>query len=201
MADSEVNPRFFSVRPHHNPKSRTERYRRVHFYVSRMGVSVSARLRQVLNALRQLAVEMKDPSCAAYARKSYTEAEFLPAVKELLCIWIHLDAVDQGGELMPVWLMSYLKLALFACDYMVPLPDAMSVMERHSDCRDIEKLCDEAALKVCEYLGFDHVAQAFAPAIVPILLNSRAVRQKHLEDSLTLPLNEVEEMVPSDLSP
>ncbi len=198
MAESRVNQsRFFVVRPHHKPKDRSERYRRVHFYVSRMGVSVSARLKQILMALRQLSSQMNDAECAAFARKSYSEEEFLPAVKELLCLWIHLDAVDQGGELMPAWLMNYLKLALFASDYLLPQPDSMSVMELHSDCVDLNSLCSEGSLKACEYLGFHHASAILAPAITPVLMNSRSIRQKHLQDSLTLSIDELEEIAPS----
>lgn len=195
MSETGVNQsRFFAVRPHHNPKNRGERYRRVHYYVSQMGVAVSGRLKQVLVAMRQLAGEMTDPACAACARKNYSEEEFLPAVKELLCIWIHLDAVDQGGELMPAWLMNYLKLALFASDYLLPQPDSMSVMELHSDCRDLQSLYWEASLKACEYLGFANTAPLLAPAITPILTNSRPLRQRHLEDSLVLPLEQLGEL-------
>lgn len=175
----------YYVTPAQNPRSKSERYKRVHCYVSQMGVSVSAELKQTLLALRQLSAQMEDPNLQAVAAKNYSEKEFLSAVKELLCIWIHLDAADQGGELMPSWLMNYLKLALYATDYMIAEPESMSVMELHSDCRDLDSLCSEVALKTCEYLGFGPSALVLAPCIKQILVNSRPVRQRHLLDSLS----------------
>lgn len=182
--------RFF-VTPALNPKSRSERYKRVHFYVSQLGVAVSAQLKERLLAIRQLSDKVKDPELAALAAKSFSEEEFLPAVKELLCIWIHLDAADQGGDLMPAWLMNYLKLSLYASDYLIESPDAMSVMDLHSDCPDLDSLCSEVSIKACEYLGFDQASAAFAPGIKPMLVESRNVRQQLLKDSLCLPLEEL----------
>lgn len=181
----------FYVTPALNPKTRSERYKRVHYYVSQMGISVSARLKERLIAIRGLADKIKDPDLAALASKNFSEAEFLPAVKELICIWIHLDAADQGGDLMPAWLMNYLKLALYASDYLISGPDAMSVMDLHSDCADLDSLCSEVAIKACEYLGFGAASAAFAPGIKPLLTDSRPIRQKHLRDSLLKPLEEL----------
>ncbi|MBX9688870.1 MAG: hypothetical protein K2X27_19330 [Candidatus Obscuribacterales bacterium] len=181
----------FYVTPALNPKSRSERYKRVHFYVSQMGVSVSARLKERLLAIRGLSEKIADPDLAALAAKNFNESEFLPAVKELLCIWIHLDAADQGGDMMPAWLMNYMKLALYASDYLIPAPDAMSVMDLHSDCADLDSLCSEVSIKACEYLGFGFASAAFAPGIKPLLTESRAIRQNHLKDSLCKPLEEL----------
>ena len=185
--------RFF-VSPALNPKSRSERYKRVHFYVSQMGISVSARLKERLLAVRALADKIKDPDLSALACKNFSEDEFLPAVKELLCIWIHLDAADQGGDLMPAWLMNYLKLALYASDYLISGPDAMSVMDLHSDCTSLDALCSEVSIKVCEYLGFGAASAAFAPGIKPLLTESRPIRQGHLKDSLCMSLEDLSEV-------
>lgn len=181
----------FYVTPALNPKSRSERYKRVHYYVSQLGVAVSAQLKERLLAIRQLADRIRDPDLAAYASKSFSEDEFLKAVKELLCIWIHLDAADQGGDLMPAWLMNYLKLSLYASDYLIEVPDAMSVMDLHSDCRDLDSLCSEVSIKACDYLGFDAAAAAFAPALKPMLTQSRSIRQQFLKNSLTLSIEEL----------
>lgn len=189
-APASGDTRFY-VTPALNPKTRSERYKRVHYYVSQMGISVSARLKERLMAIRGLAGKIKDEDLSALAAKSFSESEFLPAVKELLCIWIHLDAADQGGDLMPAWLMNYLKLALYASDYLIASPDAMSVMDLHSDCHDLDSLCSEVSIKACEYLGFGGAASAFAPGIKPLLIESRAIRQKHLQDSLCKSLDEL----------
>jgi hypothetical protein len=183
----------FYVTPAMNPKSRSERYKRVHFYVSQMGVSVSVRLKERLLAIRALSSKIRDSDLSRLARKNYSEEEFLPAVKELLCIWIHLDAADQGGDLMEPWLLNYLKLALYASDYLIASPDAMGVMDLHSDCADLESLCGEVAIKACQYLGFGAAAPAFAPGVKPLLAESRLIRQLHLRNSLCLSLEELTE--------
>ena len=196
MAETAAETRFF-VTPALNPKTRSERYKRVHYYVSQLGVSVSARLKERLVAIRGLADKIKDPDLSALAAKNFSEAEFLPAVKELLCIWVHLDAADQGGDLMPAWLMNYLKLALYASDYLIGMPDAMSVMDLHTDCADLDSLCSEVSIKACQYLGFGAAAAAFAPGVKPLLTESRPLRQKHLCDSLSLPLEQLVEPGPA----
>jgi hypothetical protein len=193
MAEIASGEARFYVTPALNPKTRSERYKRVHYYVSQLGIAVSARLKERLVAIRGLSEKIRDPDLAALAAKNFSEEEFLPAVKELLCIWVHLDAADQGGDLMPAWLMTYLKLALYASDYLIAGPDAMSVMDLHSDCADLDSLCSEVSIKACEYLGFGAAAAAFAPGIKPLLTESRPIRQKLLRDSLCLPLTELQE--------
>lgn len=193
MAEIASGDTRFYVTPALNPKTRSERYKRVHYYVSQLGIAVSARLKERLVAVRGLSEKIRDADLAALAAKNFSEEEFLPAVKELLCIWIHLDAADQGGDLMPAWLMTYLKLALYASDYLIAQPDAMSVMDLHSDCADLDSLCSEVAIKACDYLGFGAASAAFAPGIKPLLTESRAIRQKLLQDSLCLPLAELHE--------
>lgn len=183
----------FRARPENNPKDRTEKYRRVHYYVSRMGVAISNQLKQALLALRNAAPQLQTEQMRVVASKQYTEDEFLPAVKELLCIYVHLDAIDQGGELMPAWLMNYLKLALHATDYLIATPEAMLVMESHADCRNMNELTNEVSLKVCETLGHGGCARAFAPAVGTLIKASRTTRNRILKESLTLPLNELGE--------
>lgn len=183
----------FHARPEHNPKDRTEKYRRVHYYVSRMGVAISNQLKQALLALRNAAPQLQTEQMRVVASKQYTEDEFLPAVKELLCIYIHLDAIDQGGELMPAWLMNYLKLALHATDYLIATPEAMFVMESHADCRSLQELTNEVSHSVCQTLGHGGCSRAFAPAIGTLIKSSQATRNRILKDSLTMPLIELGE--------
>lgn len=187
----QTEQRFY-VRPQHNPKSRADRFKRVHYYVSRLGVTVSSRLKQTLLGIRQVAPKIQDERLRALATKPYLEPEFLQAVKELLCIMVHLDAADQGGEQMPAWLMTYLKLSLYASDYLISSPEAMDVMDLHADCPNLDVICSESALKACEYLGFGMDSPSFAPAIKAILVESRPYRQPILRDSLTLPLGQLD---------
>lgn len=179
-------PTAYRPSPDHNPRSRQDRYRRVHYYVSQMGMTVSGQLRQALMTLRNAADQLNSPELREIARKQYTEEEFLPACKEILCIWIHLEAVDQGGEMMPAWLMNYLKLALYATDYLIDRPQAMAIMDSHADCADLPSLFQEVALTTGEFLGFGAHAATLAPAIKILLANSRPLRQRLLKDSLTL---------------
>lgn len=134
--------------------------------------------------LRNNADQMPTPELQEMARKQYTEVEFLPATKELMCMWIHLEAVDQGGEGMPSWLMKYLKLALCATDYMIEKPASMEVMAMHAHCTELDDLHAEAAKTIATYLGYGASSEILGKAFVPLLTNSRAMRQKLLRESL-----------------
>lgn len=184
---------FLLIEARHCPRSAKERYRRIHYYVSMLSVSISEQLKQILLAVRHVSDQIKNDEIRQVARKPFSEAEFLPAVKELLCIWIHLDAIDQGGYSMPDWLLNYLRLSLFATDFLISRPGAVAVLELHGQCRDPEILAQEVCLKMCEYLGFGPHAKAFAPALHSLILNSRPYRQKILKDSLHLPVNQLQD--------
>ena len=174
----------FRPMPGHNPRSRQDRYRRVHYYVSQLGAAASGQMKQALLALRAASHAMPE-DLQSLALKPYTESEFLPATKELLCIWIHLEAVDQGGEGMPSWLMQYLKLALYATDYLIPEPQAINVMQIHAACEELPPLFSEVGLAMAAYLGYGEKASEFAPAFLPLLENTRQIRQRILKQSLT----------------
>lgn len=192
MTAYETSTDFFRPRPEHNPRVRHERFQRVHYYVSRMGVAVSDELKDIVVALRTSAEQFTSEEIRAAVTKQYREAEVLAATKELLCIWIHLEAVDQGGELMPAWLMHFFKLSLYVSDYLIASPEAMEVMDSHSDCREMGALCDDVGLTVAAYLGYGRSAPLLAPVIAPILRESREIRQPILKDALTLPVEEME---------
>jgi hypothetical protein len=172
--------------PGHNPRSRQDRYRRVQYYVSVLGASASAQLKQALLVLRNAADQLPSPELSRAARKQYLESEFLPATKEMLCIWLHLEAIDQGGEMMPQWLMNYLKLALYATDFLIDSPTAVSIMEQHAQCMDMQTLIAHVCESLGRRLGYGDVSSQLAPAFAPLLENSRAVRQKALRESLTM---------------
>jgi hypothetical protein len=179
----------FRPRPDHNPRARADRYRRVHYYVSEMAMAASGQLKQALLALRNAAPNLATAELQAVASKQYTEEEFLPATKELLCIWMHLEAVDQGGEMMPAWVMNFLKLALYATDYLIPEPKAMAIMDSHADCRDLESLYQEVSETMGSCLGFAQHGKALASALVPLLTNSRPIRQKLFKSALVDPMD------------
>lgn len=183
----------FRPMPGHNPRSRQDRYRRVHYYVSKMGQTASAQLKQALLVLRNAAAQMPTPDLQIAASKQYTEQEFLPATKELVCIWIHLEAVDQGGEAMPAWLMNYLKLALYATDYLIAEPQAMDIMAKHAHCSDLPTLYSEVGETIGQYLGYGEAAAALGPAFLPLLTNARATRQKFLKESLTVEFDDFDD--------
>lgn len=182
---------FFLAETKHCPRSAKERYRRIHYYVSTLSVSISEQLKQILLAIRHVSDQIKNDEIRQVAQKPFSEAEFLPAVKELLCIWIHLDAIDQGGHSMSDWLLNYLRLSLFATDFLISRPGAVAVLDLHGKCPDSEALASEVCLKMCEYLGFGPHAKAFAPALHSLILQSRPFRQKILRDSLCLPVDEL----------
>lgn len=177
---------FFRPLPEHKPQSTRQRYQRVHSYVSLLGSKSSSLLKKTLLAIHEAAERIEDPQIKALALKQYTESEFLPATKELLCIWLHLEAVDQGGEEMPAWLLQFLKLSLYATDYLIDVPSALEIMDHHALCADLQSLHLSVSLSLSIKLGFGQYARSFAPAFIPLLTTTRKARQRILQKVLSM---------------
>src|SRR5438105_14289988 len=90
-------PDVFRVLPEHAPKSKSETYKRRHYYVAEMGVTVSDQLQSALIDLRRNAHYLPDQDLQRIAMKGYSDEEFVFAVKEIVCLWMHMEAMDQGG--------------------------------------------------------------------------------------------------------
>ncbi len=131
---------------------------------------------------------MNTPQLEKTAAKPFTEAEFLPAVKELVCIWIYLESLEQGGDGMPAWLTHYFKLGIFASDYLLSLPPAQDVLDSHALCLDLTTLHSSVGYSIARRVGFGMHARSLGPAFVPLVVSTRSVRQKILWESLTLPV-------------
>ena len=182
---------LFRVRPEHCPKTKQEKYKRLHYYVSRLGVSLSDALMELLLDLRRTAYRYQDPQVQKSALKAFDDDEYTNAVKELLCIWLHLEAMDQGGDLMPDWLLGFLRLAFGATDILIARPRAMDVLNSYANCINEDQLVREACEKASRALGFGDAARIFAPQLAPILLQTAPVRQTILKESLVRPLEEI----------
>jgi hypothetical protein len=182
---------LFRARPEHCPKSKQEKYKRLHFYVSKLGVALSDLLMEALLDLRRNAYQYQDSNMQRIALKAYGDEEYTNAVKELLCIWLHLEAMDQGGDTMPDWLLGFLRLAFGATDILIAHPRAAEVLNSYGHCVDEESLCREAAVKACRALGFEETSEMFAPRLRPILTQSSQVRQSILREALVSPLEEI----------
>lgn len=177
----------FQASDEHAPRSKTEAYKRLHYYVSKMGVTISDQLQLALIDLRRNAHQLPEDGLQKLAIKGFRDDEFVPAVKEILCIWLHLEAIDQGGEKMPDWLLTFLRLAFGATDYMIPRPTAADVMGAYEHTSDLTELCLQSSVKVAQILGFGEHARIFAPSISPVLLKTEALRQQILQKALMLP--------------
>lgn len=177
--------------PGHTPRSRNDRCKRVHQYAAKLAASASAELKHTLLALRNAADEQPATALQTAARKEFTEPEFLAAVKEIVCIWTYLEAVDQGGEMMPQWLMNYFKLALYAADYLIEHPTSANIMQAYADCSQMDELMARATRTIANHLGFGEHADKFCPSLAPLLENSRSIRQAALKQSLTQELIEL----------
>src|SRR5437879_4678292 len=135
----------FRVRPEHAPKSKPETYKRLHYYVAKMGVTVSDQLQAVLIDIRRQSYTMPS-ELQRIALKGFSDDEFVSAVKEVLCIWMHMEAMDQGGEEMPPWLLTFLRLAFGATDYMIPKPGATEIMMSYEDCNNVNSLVYQVSM-------------------------------------------------------
>ncbi len=182
---------LFRVLPEHCPRTAKEKYKRLHFYVSKLGVAVSDFLIESLLNLRSSAHLYQDAQIQQLALKGYNDEEYTSSVKELLCIWLHLEAMDQGGDAMPDWLLRFLRLAFGATDILIPRPRAQQVLNSYGHCADEESLITESALRAGHALGFGETATIFAPNLSPILSDTGKVRQTILQEALALPLEKV----------
>jgi hypothetical protein len=182
---STPTPVIFRPNLGHNPKSSNDRYRRVHKYVCDLSAAASGQLKQGLIVLRNAAKELPEQLQPA-AQKQYVESEFMPASKEMLCIWIHLEAIDQGGEIMPTWLVEFLELSMNATDFLIDRPSASDVMQSHAACTTVIDLINQSAVSIATRLGYGTAAKSFGPIFAPLLLNSRTTRQQVLHDALTI---------------
>ena len=184
----ELPPGLFQVRPEHCPATKDELYQRLNFYASWMGVAVSDALYECLTELRLAAPKLPSDEVRQLALKGFTDEEYAAAVKEILCIWFHLEAMDQGGESSPPWLISFLRLAFNASDYLIANPKALDVMNAYSEHGDIGSLCREAATRACHALGFGEYSPGFSAALEKAFFQTGPQRQQILEEALTLPL-------------
>lgn len=187
----------FRVRPEHNPSNKQEKYKRVHYFVCRLGLTVSDRLQEALIDLRRSAYDAPTPELMQLALKGYSDDEFVGAVKELLCIWLHQEAVDQGGPQAPPWIMGFLRLAFGATDILVAEPRALDVFSNYHDCDDMRSLCRAAAIRTAFILGFGEHSLQFAAAVAGLVVHNRADRQRILRDALTLPIDQILAWQPS----
>lgn len=188
---------MFRVLPEHNPTSKTDKYKRIHYLVCRLGLTVSDRMQEALIDLRRQAYQAPNSELERLALKGFSEEEFVGAVKEVLCIWLHQEAVDQGGPTAPPWLLSFLRVALGATDILIAQPRAADVFAGYEDCDDMRTLCNAAAARAAERLGFGEHAAEFAPAVIGLLVYNRESRQKILADALTLPVSEISTWKPA----
>ncbi len=182
---------LFHPGPEHEPGSEEELNFRLDYYTCQLAITASEQLSQALTNLRGSADRLRPPELGSLALKQFKEEEFAAAVKETICIWIHHEAVDQGGEWLPDWLRNFFRLAFGAADYMIQKPTAWEVMHAYGRCNDMVALCMEACCRLCGELGFGIASMTFSPAVMPVVLQTGEVRQSVLRDALALSLDEL----------
>ncbi len=173
------------------PATNEEMYKRLHYYVAGLATTASSQLYEALLDLRRTAPGINNILLRQTAFKQFSNQEFSAAVKEVMCLWLHLEAVAQGGEDMPGWLLNFFQLSFGAADYTVPVPRANEVMAAYKSCQDVASFCYEGAIRVCMSLGFGENSLDFAPAINPVLLQTSSLRSQCLKSALMLPTQEL----------
>jgi len=182
----------FLVGPEHEPGSDEERKIRLDYYIGSLALAASDELVQAVIGLRSAASNLNPPELGTAASRRIAEEEFAQAIKEIICIWIHQEAVDQDVEGMASWLRTFFRLAFGAADYYIHKPTAWEVMHAYGRCHDMVSLCMEACCRVCAELGFGSASPRLGPAVLPVILHSRPLRQGILRRALTLPLDSLE---------
>ena len=107
---------MFRVLPEHNPTSKTDKYKRIHYLVCRLGLTVSDRMQEALIDLRRQAYQAPNSELERLALKGFSEEEFVGAVKEVLCIWLHQEAVGCSAEEATEWLADMEKQGRLVSD-------------------------------------------------------------------------------------
>ena len=187
----ELPPGLFRVRAEHCPRTKDELHERLNFYASWMGVAASDALYECLMRLREAAPKVPDDAVREIALKGYSDEEYARAVKEIVCIWFHLEVMDQGGYDAAPWLLSFLRMAFSASDYLIESPPAIEVMHAYEDHGDTVSMCRLAAVRVCSWLGFGDYAPGFAVAVERTFFGTAPQRQQILEEALTLPVETI----------
>lgn len=185
------NGEQFRARQGLEPVSDEERNFRLDYYVCRLSMAASQQLSEALLDLRKTAKNLQPPELSRQALKPFKQEEFSSAVKEIVCIWIHQEAMDQGAEELPAWLRTFFRLSFGAADFMIAKPTAWEVMHAYGRCQDMVSLCMEACCRVCDELGFGRAAVTFGGVVMPIVLQTAGFRHKTLQEALTLPIAEL----------
>lgn len=123
------------------------------------------------------------------AARSFSDQEFMSAVKELACVSIYLTVLEQGGQSCPQWLTGYLFTSLRSTDKLPHGTRARELMQVHEFVAGAENICADAAAAACRCLGLSaQSAQAAAP-MAQFLMDNTAYRAQLLAYSLTQPLD------------
>ncbi len=96
---------------------------------------------------------------------------------------------------MPTWLINFLKLALYATDFLVAQPTTTSIMNAHAHCENLIALYSEVGETIANNLGLGDYANLLGPGFVPLLTDTRTLRQNVLKDSLTADVDHDEPMM------
>ncbi len=187
----QISSDSFRAGPQHEPQSEEERNFRLDYYTCKLAITASEQLTGALMSLRGAADRLKPPELGELALKHFKEEEFSAAIKEIICIWIHQEAVEQGAEGLPDWLRHFFRLSFGAADYMIAQPTAWEVMHAYGRCQDMVALCMAACCRVCSELGFGVAAMTFSPTVMPIVLQTGPLRQHLLEVALTSSLQDL----------
>lgn len=187
-ADSEKGLEIFKAQAEHEPKSETDKYERLHYYVYHSSLKIIDLLRRSLADIRKSAPDQA-PELQRLALKPCKSPEMTLALKEVLCVWFHLEALDQGGEGAPGWVLRFLRLSIACSDHEIPNPLGLDILHSYETCPDEAALSEIASVRTCKALGFGPAAETFAPAVRSIFVSTDAVRRDIFEEAMTLPLD------------
>lgn len=167
----------------------TELNERLELYICQLSVTASGALYSCLMELRKQSSKLADDRLRILGAKAYSDAEYAAAVKEILCIWLHLEAIEQGGDQAAGWLLAFLRKALLISDLIIAQPKSLDVMHSHENHTDTASLCQAAAQRACRSLGFGEYSPGFAYALKPAFSSWSLKRRQVLKDALTLPVD------------
>lgn len=187
---SSPTPELFQVTQEMCPATDHEANARIHYYAALMTTTIADVLKEAIMAIRNQGPKQEREIVREAAQKEFSQSQLIVATKEVCLNWLQQDAMEQGGESMPEWLVAFFQAAANAIDYKFPDPPLARLAPDYQFCLDKEFFCRKTAEKVCLELGFADLAGAFDQVVEKKLVLNLA-RQNILQRALSLPMDQI----------
>lgn len=177
--------KFFQASDEFMPADQFEFADRLEYYLVRLSFASVELVKEFMLALTAQVLEEEDKVNFPLLE----DAHLAGSSKELLCVWLHQEALEQGGEAMPEWLLYFLRAALFLTDAALPDMKMNDVFDCYDRCESFKDFCE---------LASDRVASHVLPGVDTLGFTGQKwglvrspVRNAILSEALALPASDI----------